>query len=164
MCVCVRERLKVNIKKFAARAPSGGTPVNKLRDVFSRRRSAAGTCFAASFRRLAARPLGVLTLSLDQSPAPSMETRRDEIVEKREGRSRNLKTKILHRKCTRRPCGNPRAGSAYFKRRKSGSVGQYRGCCGPRSIPPARKRVFPPAGDFSKFTIAQITALRPRGS
>jgi len=38
-------------------------------------------------------------------------------------------------------CGNPRAGSAYFKRRKSGSVGQYRGCCGPRSIP-ARKIVF----------------------
>jgi len=53
--------------------------------------------------------------------------------------------------------GKSRAGFAYFNRRKSGSVGQYRGCCGPRSIPLARERTFLPVDNSAKFTIIQIT-------
>lgn len=55
-------------------------------------------------------------------------------------------------------CGNSRAGFAYFKRRKSGSVGQYRGCRGPRSIPLARKKVLLPADNSENLRSSKLQA------
>lgn len=84
--------------------------------------------------------------------------RRNEILKRGVTGSRNVKTE--NSASQMQACGNPRAGSAYFKRRKSGSVGQYRGCCGPRSIPSARKSLFLPVNNISKFTIVEITTVR----